>query len=295
MYYFILPPSAFTPGSTFRVQPGSSVRSIARQAHADGFVRSSLLLNLILNSRYKPNDLFAGDYYFAHPSNVFIFAATLAGKQAKTTQTRLTFPEGITIKTMATLAASQLPEFSTEEYIKLADGNEGKLFPETYFVPSTFKASDLVSLQLSTYEEKINPLRPLIASSSLAETEVLTLASIIEREANNIDSMRTVAGIYLNRLALGMPLQADASIEYILDKPLGELVPEDLKIDSPYNTYLYSGLPPTPIGNPGLQAIEAVLDPIESDYFYYLTAPDGTFYYAKTHTEHKQNIERYLK
>ena len=92
-----------------------------------------------------------------------------------------------------------------------------------------------------------------------------------------------------------MPLQADASIEYVLDKPLNELTADDLKIESPYNTYLNQGLPPTPIGNPGLEAILAVLEPAQTDDLFYITGNDGEFYYAKTFDEHRLNIARYLK
>jgi len=123
----------------------------------------------------------------------------------------------------------------------------------------------------------------------------LVLASIIEREADSVESKKMVAGILKNRMSINMPLQTDASMEYILDKPLSELTPEDLKKESPYNTYLNFGLPPTPIGNPGLDAILAVLEPTPSDYYYYITGNDGEFYYAKTYAEHLQNIEKYLR
>lgn len=121
--------------------------------------------------------------------------------------------------------------------------------------------------------------------------EILALASIIEREANSPDSMKLVSSVLQNRLEIGMALQADASIEYVLDKPLKELTPEDLKIDSPYNTYLYTGLPPTPIGNPGLDAIMAVLQPAESEYFYYITDEEGSSITQK-HTNNTYQISR---
>jgi UPF0755 protein len=121
------------------------------------------------------------------------------------------------------------------------------------------------------------------------------LASIIEREANSPESMKMVSGILQNRLTIDMPLQADASIEYILDKPLNALLPEDLKIDSPYNTYLNRGLPPTPIGNPGLTAIEAVLEPTLSKYLFYITDETGEFHYAEDFDQHRANIQRYLR
>ena len=104
-----------------------------------------------------------------------------------------------------------------------------------------------------------------------------------------------VAGILRKRLDLGMALQVDASIEYILDKKLNQLTAEDLKIDSPYNTYQYAGLPPTPIGNPGLNSIMAVIYPTQSDNLYYITDNAGQFHYAKTFAEHKANVARYLR
>jgi UPF0755 protein len=107
--------------------------------------------------------------------------------------------------------------------------------------------------------------------------------------------MKMVSGILQNRLSIGMALQTDASIEYVLDKPLSELSAEDLDLDTPYNTYMYPGLVPTPIGNPGLLAIDAVLNPTPSDFFYYITGNDGNFYYAETFEEHKQNIYKYLQ
>jgi UPF0755 protein len=112
--------------------------------------------------------------------------------------------------------------------------------------------------------------------------------------------MRTVAGIFLNRLSINMALQADASIEYVIDTPLGELAPGQLaselrELDSPYNTYLYPGLPPTPIGNPGENAIRAIADPLKSNYFYYITGDDGEFYYAETYDQHQTNIARHLR
>ncbi|HMA78462.1 MAG TPA: endolytic transglycosylase MltG, partial [Candidatus Paceibacterota bacterium] len=119
-------------------------------------------------------------------------------------------------------------------------------------------------------------------------------------EANTPESMRTVAGILLNRLAIGMPLQADATIEYVLEDPLHELPPGQLavalrEVESPYNTYKNLGLPPTPIANPGRQALAAILNPVKSDYLYYITGRDGDFYYATTYAQHQRNIETHLR
>jgi UPF0755 protein len=146
-----------------------------------------------------------------------------------------------------------------------------------------------------SFDEAIVPLESAIESSDFSLEQILILASIIEREANTPESMRLVSSVFQNRIAIGMPLQADASIEYILDKPLNELTATDLDIDSPYNTYVNPGLPPTPIGNPGLQAIEAVLFPAESSFIFYITDNNGEFHFAETYEQHLRNIDQYLR
>ena len=148
---------------------------------------------------------------------------------------------------------------------------------------------------LQTFTEKTTSIQSKIDTHPLGAKGVLILASILEREANSPESMKMVSGILQGRMEAGMPLQADASVEYILDKPLKELTADDLKIDSPYNTYTNRGLPPTPIGNPGLDAIRAVLDPTVTDYVYYITDTDGNFHYARTYNEHLDNVELYLR
>ncbi len=145
------------------------------------------------------------------------------------------------------------------------------------------------------YEAKMAPLRDSIATSSFSETEIIIIASLLEREANDDTSMRMVSGIIQNRLDIGMPLQIDATLDYLLDKASHELTLDDLEIDSPYNTYVYKGLPPTPIANPGLTAIRAALEPTASSYLYYLTDDEGVFHYAETHEEHTANKARYLR
>ena len=199
----------------------------------------------------------------------------------------------------AVSADADLPLVDTEAFLEQTTGLEGQLFPETYFVPDDFSTEQLVKLLTDTHEETITELLDG-ASTTLSTDEIVILASIVEREANTPESMRTVAGVFMNRIAIGMPLQADASIEYVIDTPLGELAPGQLaaelrELDSPYNTYLNQGLPPTPIGNPGRIALAAVIDPIVSDYFYYITGNDGEFYYAETYNQHLINIERHLR
>lgn len=293
-------PTNFRNDTSFEILSGMSVRAIAKEAKKQGLVRSETFLYTILTYSYDPTTIYAGTYIFKKPTSVFGVAQKLAGKDIENNLVRLTLPEGITTHKISEIASKILPSFNTASYRASTTGLEGYLFPETYFVPPTFTASDLLELQLKTYEENLLPLRDDILKTNLTEYKVLVLASIVEREANDEESMKMVAGILQNRLAINMPLQADASIEYVLDTPLHELPPGKLaselrELDSPYNTYLNTGLPPTPIGNPGIMAINAVIHPTASDNFFYITGTDGTFHYAKTFEEHNQNIAKYLQ
>jgi UPF0755 protein len=147
-----------------------------------------------------------------------------------------------------------------------------------------------------THNETLDALIAEKETLPLPREDIVILASILEREANSPESMQAVANILLRRLAIDMPLQVDASIEYILDKPLGELLPEDLRQDSPYNTYTRFGLPPTPIGNPGAVALSAVINATTATpYLFYITGDDGNFYYGRDFDEHRLNIARYLR
>jgi UPF0755 protein len=293
-------PKNTTYPATFTIEPGTSVAAIADTAEASGVVRSSFLLYTLLTLRYDPTAIYAGSYTLAEPGSVFSVAKVLGSGKINDESITLTIPEGMRVKDIAALVEASLPSISAHDYEAAASDLEGYLYPETYRIPKHFTALDVVNLERATYEERVRPLREQIAASGFSEYEVLTLASIIEREANDETSMKMVSGIFQNRLSIGMALQADASIEYTLDTPLGELEEGELaanlrELDSPYNTYLYSGLPPTPIANPGLTAIKAVLEPTPSEYFYYLTDSEGNFYYAKTLDEHNDNIAKYLQ
>lgn len=288
-------PSDFPIGTPVEITEGSSISRIVKTFAEAHVVESELLLYTILLSRYTPSDIKASTYVFDRPYTTFEIADKLASGDFTSNLVRLTHREGERVSILAESVHAALPEVSVAEFMIEALPYEGRLFPETYFIPPHFTARDVIATLNEKYETFMIPRRAAIASSTLSEAEVIILASILEREANDAESMGMVSGILQNRLAIDMPLQADASIEYVLDKELGELVPDDLKIDTPYNTYLYKGLPPTPIGNPGSVAIDAVLEPTPSDYLFYLTGTDGTFYYAETYTDHKRNIARYLK
>jgi UPF0755 protein len=293
--YLQTPPANFASGSTFVIESGSPTKLIVNNLKSEGFVRSEFVTLVALRLSFPGASLKAGTYSFTEPLTVTALLAYLIAGDPKSDLLRLTFIEGESAVSYGRRAATVIPDFDTATFIDAALLHEGKLFPETYLVPKNFTATDLLTVLLKTFEENVADFSEEIAKSSLTLEEIIILASIVEREANTEESMRLVAGILQNRLAIGMALQVDASMEYVLDKPLSELTPADLELDTPYNTYLYPGLPPTAIGNPGLLAIDAVLNPTPSKYFFYITGNDGNFYYAEDFDQHRLNIQRYLR
>lgn len=291
----VQPPVDFPVDSTFTISEGSSVSTIATQLKTENIVRSANLLYFIFLTKYDATALKAGVYNLTEPLDAHAVAALIVAGDNTANLLRITHLEGDSVDKLAPRIADVVTDFDSEQFISAATPLEGTLFPDTYLVPPTITVNGMIELMQRRYQEATATITDAIAAHPLSEDEIINLASIIEREANSPDSMRMVSGILQNRLNIGMALQVDASMEYALDKPLSELVPQDLQQDSPYNTYLYQGLPPTPIGNPGIESILAVLQPTPSNYFYYITGNDGQFYYAETFDEHRRNIARYLR
>jgi UPF0755 protein len=289
------PPSDFVSPTSVTVETGLTAKAITQKLEESNVVRSKHLLYFALTLLHDPTDIKASVFVFDEPLSTLEVARRLVAGDFDSDLVRFTHYEGERATHIANRASEVLANFDKEVFITQAVPLEGKLYPDTYFVPADFTAEQLVELMLQTFVEETAPLQEQMNQSNLTEIEILTLASILEREANSPESMRIVSGILQGRMSVGMPLQADASVEYILDKPLKELTAEDLKVDSPYNTYLNRGLPPTPIGNPGIDAIAAVLEPTVTEYVYYITDNDGVFHYAKTYDEHLDNIDRYLR
>ena len=290
------PPSNFPVNQPLIITPGSSAKAIAKELEEASFVNSAFIFYWYLVLEADPTAIKAGRYLFSTGKNMPQLATAFIQGDTTPELIKFTHIEGERVSLLAKRAAAALPNFDHDAFIEMAKSSEGFLYPDTYFVPPSFNSQQLFDLLNRTYTERLEPLRPDIARHQLSEKEIIILASIIEREANTESSMRMVSGILQNRLKIGMALQADATMEYILDKPLSELTASDLRdIDSPYNTYLYPGLPPTPIGNPGLTAIKAVLEPTPSPYLFYITGSDGNFYYAENFDQHRLNIARYLR
>jgi UPF0755 protein len=276
------------------IPEGAPLSLIAALLDEHKVVRSAFLFRTVVSFLGGESSIHAGVHVFPEPLSTYGVAEALLGQDTAVPPVKITVPEGSTLEEFDAIIVAALPHIP-EGTIAGTVSAEGILFPDTYFFREDATAEEVIGTLTEHQEAKIAPLREQIAAHELTEAEVIILASILEGEANDETSMRLVAGILLDRLEIGMPLQVDATFYYLLGKESGELTPEDLEIDSPFNTYRYPGLPPSPIGSPGLMAIEAVLNPTSSPYLYYLTDPDGNFYYAETFDEHKENKARYLR
>lgn len=286
------PPPSFPTHTPITIEEGARVTDIGANLKEQGVIRSQLLFRALLLREGSDTGIQAGVYTFPTPLTLNELERALTAGQYLSPLARVTFPEGFRVRDMELYINDTI---SGTVDTSVTDELEGYLFPDTYFIPTTMDYAGLITLMKKTYEEKVAPLRPLMEAEHMSEHDVIVLASILEREANDETSMRTVAGILEKRLNEGMPLQVDATFEYIFGKASHELTVDDLETDSPFNTYTHTGLPPSPIANPGLTAIHAVLEPIPTDYLYYLTDSDGVFHYAETFEEHKKNKERYLR
>ena len=194
--------------------------------------------------------------------------------------------EFLNLVSLSTFSAYEIYKYEFLKTIK-AGTLEGFLFPDTYEFREGDSVNAVLDKFLQNFEDKAGEL--------IQNYDTLIMASLLEKEVKTEQDMRLVAGVLNNRLRLGMLLQVDATLAYITGKKTGEITNQDKFINSLFNTYKYVGLPPAPIANPGLKAISAALDPTLTDYFYYLSAQDGTTYFAETLEEHNGNVTRYLR
>ena len=236
----------------------------------------------------------AGDYFFSHPVNIITVVKMITIGDFGLTPVKATIPEGSSIVDIAAILGEKFPSFDTERFLRITKGKEGYLFPDTYYFLPNDDEEKMVKVFEDTFKKKISLLNRRIELSGKDLSDIVIMASIIEREAHTSESRRIISGILWKRLMIGMPLQVDVVFDYINGKSTFELTSDDLQNDSPYNTYRYSGLPPGPIGNPGMDALEAAVSPIESNYLYFLADRNGEVYYSATFEEHKKKKKKYL-
>ncbi len=281
----------------FVVQRGDGVRDISSRLKKDGLIRDQIAFFLLIKKMGIDQSLQAGDFRLNPSMDAQTVAQTLTKGML---DVWVTFLEGWRKEEMALKLAQEL-SLPESEFLRYA--KEGYMFPDTYLLPKDASGSAIAKIMMDNFNEKFTPeMEKAVSKKGLTKEEVMTLASIVEKEASGDADRSTIAGILLKRWEKGWPLQADATLQYALGFQASErtwwkkdLTEEDKAVKSQYNTYLFPGLPPGPISNPGLASIEAVINPKETAYWYYLHDPEGNVHFAKTIEEHEANIQKYLE
>ncbi len=291
-------------GEIVEVKQGDSLESIATNLSSKNLISDKNVF--VLWAKFGParGHLQPGPYLIKPTSSIKQIVADMsAGKIAVY---KITYPEGITLNEMAKrwaaagygtkddyIAATKKLSYDFDFIPQVSKTNpEGYLFPATYTFTPGSSAEVLVKKQYEAFKAQAEPLLQGNRPAGLNKLQVLTLASIVEKEALTIADRKLTAGVFLNRLRDNMKLESDVTVNYATGKTVTS--PGDISINSPYNTYFVKGLPPTPINNPSTDAIEAVMNFTPSDNIFFLAGNDGKVYYAKTLQEHNENIKNHL-
>ena len=308
-YFFTLAPNKNDPKEQFyEVKKGISTRDLAADLQEKNFIRSYWLFFLYL--KYRRAKIQAGIYQLSPSYNLSKqLQILIAGPKEEV----VTFPEGYTLREMAELlekknlvkkedfltVASAAKDFVSEfPFLSAVQTNslEGYLFPDTYRFTLGMSAFEIIRKMLTNFDQKVNlPLSPQIQQQKYTLNEVLILASIVEREAKNDAERPKIAAVYLNRLEKKMKLEADPTVAYAKGSWAPITAADYRNVDSPYNTYKYFGLPPTPIANPGLSSIQAVLRPASFSALYFFHTKTGEIIFSETAQEHLAKQKEYLK
>lgn len=293
--YLTFPPDDFPTEKLIVIPSGATLNDVSMLLTEEHLVRSQTAFTFLVRYKGAESRVIAGEYLFSFPLDLFNLVNRLTDGEHGIKRYRVTIPEGTSVAGMGRIFKKIFPQFDDAQFIDLAKNNEGYLFPDTYFFFSTATSGPIVDTLKQNFLKKTDSLRKEAIANKKNWSDIIIMASIIEEEAVTPEDRRVVSGILWKRLAKRMPLGVDAPFAYAIGKNSATLSILDLENDTPYNTYLYGGLPPTPITNPGLDAIDAALYPEISAYFYYLSDKNGTMHYAKTFEEHKMNKERYLR
>jgi UPF0755 protein len=291
---YIRPPESFPTGELVTIPQGATLRDAADTLGREGVVRSSEALVIVMRLWGKENQVHAGDYLFKQPLSLFGIARAVAIGAYGLEPVRIRIPEGASTKDMARIFDKALLRFDPDTFITLAQPHEGYLFPDTYFFPPNARENALVATMRDTFDGRVTS-DPSLASTTRPFADIVTMASLVEREARNPADRRLIAGVLWNRLDRGMLLQVDAAFRYSSGKGTFELTTKDLTAaEDPYNTYVHKGLPPTPIGSPSLDSLDAAAHPTKNDYLFYLADKQGVTHYSKTYEEHLRLKRKYL-
>ena len=289
------------------IRPGTSTPAIGRQLVASGVVRDETTFRIAVWRSRRDRGLQAGEYRFAAPLSAMAVVESIAAGRVHLLP--ITFPEGLTRHEMAErydrsgLGSAEAFLTASTRVDLVADLDpgvtdlEGYLFPETYSLPRGASADDLVEAMVAQFHRIFDAdLRARAAARGFSVREVVTLASLIQRETGLDEERPVVSAVYNNRLGRGMPMQCDPTVIYALQLAGlydGNLTRENLRFDSPYNTYVYPGLPPGPIAAPGAADLRAAVEPADVSHLYFVSRNDGSHVFADTLREHNRNVREY--
>lgn len=303
------PNSTSAEKKPFKVELGQGAGDVAQNLENEGLIKNNFAFIVYLNYKRAINKIQAGDYEIAQ--NLSIIQVAEIVTMGKTETSSITIPEGwdlikiaerVEAKGISTksqfLAQAKVKNYqSSYDFLKTAPKEatlEGYLYPDTYQLTKSATSDELIKKMLDNFGKKFTKeIRAKIPENKISTHEIITLASIVEREVAKPEDRQLVGSVFNNRLEIGMALESCATIQYILRENKQQFTYEETRTPSPYNTYLNRGLPPGPIGNPSIESILAAIEPPESDYLYFLSSK-GTTYFSKTFQEHEAKKAKYL-
>ncbi|MES2470620.1 MAG: endolytic transglycosylase MltG [Patescibacteria group bacterium] len=268
-----MPPRHFPKDTPFLVNKGDSIKRAAANLQAAGFIHSDLLFSIYARFTDKDKGVIAGIYVFDKPTNMFSMAEKMTKTGGSEPYVKVTIPEGSNNAEIAAILEKRIVNFSKEEFLTGTMELEGYLFPDTYHLSPYSSEDVIIDILRKNFNEKMKPLEPGIKQFGKPLSEVLIMAAIIEEEGKSPESKRMISDVLWKRLKDDMPLQVDVAT----------------------STYATTGLTPKPITNPGLESIQAAINPKPNPYWYYLSDEDGNFHYATSFEDHTANIAKYLK
>lgn len=286
------------------IEKGLSIKQIAGKLEDVGLIRDAFYFKTYIYLE-GINNLQAGEYVLNPVMSIPEIATALSGGLVDKNEARITIPEGFTVKQIdERLAAAGLIRpgeisnyrFPVPNSHFPVPGPEGYLFPDTYIFDKKTTVEKIVQKMIDNFDKKVTPeMRDEAQRQGRTLNNVIIMASIVQQEASSTEEMPRIAGVFYNRLVVNMSLQSDATVNYITGKGIRQASIDDTKIDSPYNTYKYKGLPPGPICNPGLDAIKAAIWPEKNDYYYFLHPLSAPTVFSRTEEDHRANKAKWLK
>ncbi|TSC85954.1 MAG: UPF0755 protein [Parcubacteria group bacterium Gr01-1014_8] len=288
------PPQEFPIDELVTVPQGAALDEVATLLKDAHVVQNSAALRIVVTMLGRDTAVKAGDYLFKEPKSLFAVARAISTGAYGLEPTRVRIPEGATTREMAKIFSNRLKRVNEKTFYEKAQPIEGFLFPDTYFFLPNATEDIVIQAMGQNFEEHMEQIAGEVASFGKPLKDVVIMASLLEREAHTFRDRQMIAGVLWNRIHKNMLLQVDAAFLYTIGRSTFQLTMEDLKSDSPYNTYRNKGLPPGAIGSPSLSSLKAAVTPVQHKYLYYLADRNGVTYYSTTYEEHLRKKALYL-